>query len=625
LLRVDARFEAELAALKELVRAGEWRGALAGLRRLAAPLDDLARQHRYLRLFAALPVTELELEPIRVAVCAHSSVEHLTDLLRLWLALDGFDARIFAAPFGTVDQMVLDPGSELYRFQPDVIWLFSSHRDVSAELPPGVSLADVDAHVAGEVQRFADRWQILRQHSTAHLVQNNADLPLLRPFGNFEGSAPFPRATVLRDFNVRLARSAAAGVTIFDLDALSSVYGKRTWVDERFWHHSRHAFSLDALGLVAFHLARLVRGLRGRAARCVVVDLDGTLWGGTIGDDGVEGIALGDGEGEPFVAFQEYLLKLKERGILLAVASKNQPETARLPFTAHPAMKLRLDDFAMFAANWRDKPDNLREIARGLNLHLSSLVFVDDNPVERERMRQALPMVDTVELPADPARYARALDGGARFETMAHSAEDIARHGMYRDNAEREALRERCGDLAQFLQQLSQQAAVIDVDDKSRPRVAQLVNKSNQFHLTTTRYSEAQLAAITGDPRVVCRAVRLRDRFGDNGIISAVILRSTSTGGDDLEIDTWVMSCRVLLRGVEELLLAELAALGRARGAQRLVGRYLPTARNGLVAELYPRLGFSLVDREGGATRWALPLDGNLQLPRHHIERVEAW
>lgn len=617
-------FKEQVSSIKHLTKEKKYREAFACISQIADPMDDLARQHRYVQLFNAIPAGELDIKPIKIGMVATSSVEHLVDVFRFWLAKDGFDANIFLAGFNTMDQTVLDPESELYRFKPDMIWLFCNHRDITVDLPFGCSVDRVDELVQAEVRRFVNLWEVIQSNSSAYILQNNADLPLDRVFGNYEGGTLWGRANVIRKFNLCIAQAVNNGVTIFDLDYLSSVYGKRFWFDERYWYHSKHAFTLDAIGFVAFRMARLIKGIKGQAQKCIVLDLDNTLWGGIIGDDGVEGIKLGnEASGEAFVDFQKYLRKLKDRGVILAVCSKNQEENAKLPFENHPDMELRMDDIAVFMANWNNKDDNIQAIAEILDIGLDSLVFIDDNPVERELVRSRLPMVAIPEMPEDPARYVRILDHCCYFESSTFSQEDSERNDMYRNNAQRKGIQKQYSNITDFLKGLEMKAFIEKFDEMNVPRIAQLINKSNQFHLTTTRYNEAEIKAMMRDENTVCRYFKLKDRFGDNGLISVIILKKIN--GKDFFVDTWVMSCRVLARGMEEFIHNEMIAIVRLFNGQSLIGKYIPTKKNGLVADLYKNLGYNLIDDKAGITVWSYSIDDGLSMRETMINRVEEY
>jgi FkbH-like protein len=369
----------------------------------------------------------------------------------------------------------------------------------------------------------------------------------------------------------------------------------------------------------------VIAALRGKSRKCLVLDLDNTLWGGTIGDDGIEGITLGQGDatGEAFLEVQRTALALRDRGIVLAVSSKNDDAVARTAFAAHPDMLLRADHIAVFQANWNDKATNIAAIARELSLGIDALVFLDDNPVERNFVREALPQVAVPELPHDPALYSRTLAAAGYFETVAFSAEDRKRAEYYQDNARRVALQSNVGDLDAYLASLEMRISFRPFDEEGRARIAQLINKSNQFNLTTRRYSEAEVAGIEADPEVLSLQVRLVDRFGDNGMIGVVVARPRDA--ETLEIDTWLMSCRVLGRRVEHAVLREIVLQARARGVSKLIGVYLPTAKNAMVAEHYAKLGFALVARaESGASTWELHTAVELEAAPMAVDRGDA-
>jgi FkbH-like protein len=358
-------------------------------------------------------------------------------------------------------------------------------------------------------------------------------------------------------------------------------------------------------------VGRLVGALRGRSRKCLVLDLDNTLWGGVVGDDGVERLVLGYGTaaGEGYAAFQRYARSLTGAGIVLAVCSKNDHAVAASAFRDHPEMVLKLDDFGSFVANWNDKASNLRQIAEALNLGLDALVFFDDNPAERALVRGELPMVAVPEVPADPAYYVRTLEDAGYFEAVSLTSDDLARARQYQDNGRRAQALDAATDMDSFLRGLEMTLQIGGLDAGSIVRVTQLINKTNQFNVTTRRYTEAELRAFGADPANVVMHFRLLDRFGDNGLIGVLLAR----GGDDrMVIDTLLMSCRVLGRGVEHAMINELVARAAARGIREIVGEYLPTARNGMVADLFGRLGFAPADREAHGdearpgSRWLL-------------------
>jgi len=361
---------------------------------------------------------------------------------------------------------------------------------------------------------------------------------------------------------------------------------------------------------------------RGRSSKCLVLDLDNTLWGGVIGDDGLEGIELGQGSGngEAFVEFQRYVHHLAERGVILAVCSKNDEANALEPFLKHPDMVLQREQIACFVANWSDKATNLRYIAKTLNIGLDSLVFADDNPVERALIRRELPMIAVPELAEDPALYVQTIASAGYFEALRVTEEDLARGELYQANAERERLKETVTDMGGYLESLRMVLTVQPFDRVSLARVTQLINKTNQFNLTTERLTEFEVVERMNDPHVVTLQARLSDRFGDNGIIAILIARII---GVEAVIETWLMSCRVLGRQVEEACLNALVERCVDLGAEDLVGSYIPTEKNSMVREMYRSLGFELIAEDAtGATRWRLSLAG--YVPRAAPMQVSA-
>jgi FkbH-like protein len=428
-------------------------------------------------------------------------------------------------------------------------------------------------------------------------------------FGGLDGRvAGSPRAMIER-FNARLLKEVAKeNDLVLDTAFLASQVGLSAWNDARGWHKAKLPAALDATPLYADFLCRLLGAAKGKARKCVVLDLDNTLWGGIIGDDGVDGIALGQNSavGEAHVALQHFLLDLRKRGVILAVCSKNEDANARIPFRDHPEMVLKEDHIAVFIANWSDKANNIREIAATLNIGTDSLVFLDDNPVERAQVRLVLPEVAVPEIGEDAAEYIGLLTNAGYFEAIGLSKEDLARADFYQANAERVSL-QKVGNIGEYLVSLQMVATLTPCDSVGRVRITQLVNKSNQFNLTTRRYSEADIEAIERDPSRYTLQVRLADRFGDNGMISVIVF---DKGDEEWSCDTWLMSCRVLGRRVEELVLATVADAALKAGAKRLKGTYIPTKKNGLVIEHFRKLGFDKVSElPDGTTEWALELD----------------
>jgi FkbH-like protein len=545
---------------------------------------------------------------IRLAVLGSYTTSQLTALLPLAARRLGIALAMYECDYGQYRQEIIDPSSGLYRFEPDVILLAVHAGDLA--LPTYSEAPEADA--AAELGRWTALWGTLRERSRARVVQHNFALPVEAPFGHLGMRLAGTRHSMARRVNDGLGREAGDGISVVDLEWLSSVFGKRGWFDPRYWHLSKQAVSLAAVPMLARHTMAVVAAELGLSRKCVVLDLDNTLWGGVIGEDGLEGIHLGDGPaGEAYVAFQEYLLSLRDKGILLAVCSKNDDATAREPFERHPGMRLKLDDIAVFSASWQPKPDQLRTIAGALNIAVDSLVFVDDNPLERQAMRRLLPEVDVVPLPDDPAGYVRGLSDYLGLETAAFTAEDAGRTAQYRARAEVASLQASASSMDEFLASLGMQTVIEPFDTRSLPRVAQLVAKTNQFNLTTRRYNVNQLEAFSRDPSAVHFSVRLRDHFADHGLIALLI---GFVREEALDIDTWLMSCRVIGRSVEQEMVAEVARRAAELGCSSLLGTYIPTPKNGMVRDLYSRLGFVSLGggEEGGSTRWCYDLRAGL-------------
>jgi FkbH-like protein len=441
--------------------------------------------------------------------------------------------------------------------------------------------------------------------------------------GNNEDRLAQSPAAIVGRINTLLRETAPAdNIYLLALDQWVTLTGGiSAWFDPGLWHLSKHEVPHAAAPFYGDQVGRMLAAIRGRSSKCLVLDLDNTLWGGVIGDDGLEGIVLGQGTaaGEAHLALQRYAKRLSERGIILAVCSKNDEANAVAPFQKHPEMILKQADIACFVANWQDKAENLKHIARTLNIGIDSLVFVDDNPVERALIRRELPQVAVPELPEDPALYVQTIALAGYFEALDITAEDRERAELYRQNASREALRASATDMAGFLDSLQMQLTWQPFDQPGFKRIVQLINKTNQFNLTTRRYTEAQVTEVMRgeeEGRFVTLQLRLTDVYGDNGIIGLVIGQLTPRC--DLEIDVWLMSCRVLGREVEQATLNLLAARAIELGCHRLYGAYMPTEKNSMVKDLYSKLGFTLEDTQAdGTTRWSLALAGFEPRPLH--------
>jgi FkbH-like protein len=546
----------------------------------------------------------------RVAVIGSSTTGIVVQVLRALCFRDGVNAVFYEGPYGACRQEILDRESGLYRFQPSMAFLLTNWRDL--QLPPYVE--DEAAVVDAVVAEHTAAWQTLNEIAGCHVVQHGFDLPAEESHDEL-AARPGGRTRVIRLMNLALLAHAPRYVSVLDAEAVQAEIGRSQWHSATLWYTARQHPAPDAVPALAELQMAHARAVLGLAKKVVVCDLDNTLWGGVIGEDGLSGITLGPGApaGEAYVALQEYLLELKRRGVLLAVCSKNNPDDARLPFAEHPHSRLRLNDFAAFFANWSDKVQNLRDMAAQLALGLDSFVFLDDNPVERAWVRSQLPDVAVVELGATAFGYVRDLDRGRYFQAVGLSDEDRRRSEMYRQSEARESLRTAYGSLDEFLSQLEMRASTVSVTTANIGRVAQLVNKTNQFNLTTRRHTESQIARLAADPKGWAGAFHLADRFGDYGLVGVLLCIPATQ--NVWEVDTWLLSCRVLGRRMEHVMFDQLCEAARGAGITSIVGVYRPTPKNTQVADLFTRLGFRVTAEGPDEVRYVFDIMSDAAAP----------
>lgn len=527
----------------------------------------------------------------KLALLGTSTTSLLAPVLRAAAFRSGLQLEVYEGAYGNYQQEILDPGSGLYRSQPDLVVLLMNHRDLSLGPAGGESRA------LEFVANVRDLWQTLRGRHPCHVVQVGFDVPQGGAWGNLEDTLAEGRRRAVVKANLALAENLPPGVSFVDVNAVAAQLGS-AFCSEAEWFSVKQYPSSVALPLFADHLCAHFGAALGLTSKVLVLDLDNTLWGGVIGEESVGGIRLGPptAEGEAYLELQKYVKELQQRGVLLAVCSKNNLADAELPFRQHDAMHLKLDDFAAFVANWQDKATNLEVIAGELSLGLDSFVFLDDNPLERALVRARLPQVQVPECGTGPWEMLAALRRGMYFETLTLTREDLARHASYRSTAARKSLERSSASLDDFLLRLEMVAEHGPIDEHTVSRVTQLINKTNQFNLTTRRYTEAQVRNMAGSADWWGRWFRLADRFGDHGLVGVVLARI-----DDCRwtIDTWLMSCRVLGRRLEDFMLSVLLSAAQERGAVEVLAEYVPTEKNHLVRDLYPRLGFTTTSENG--------------------------
>lgn len=547
--------------------------------------------------------------PIKIAVLGGSTTDDIKNLLELFLLKSGIKPVFYQSEYNKFYEDAVFGNHELDEFQPEIVIVFTSAVNVTNWPSVTDSNDKVQEKLSAEYQRFRQVWESLRSRFHAVIIQNNFDFPYEAPLGNFEATAAYGSQRFVSLLNEKFADYAQShdGFYIHDLNRLSAKTGLTKWHNRFQYYAYKFAMDYETMPEVALSLARIIRALSGKSKKCLVLDLDNTLWGGVIGEDGLNGIKIGHEtpEAEAYTAFQEYVLKLKKRGVILAVCSKNDEDMAKSGFD-HPDSVLKVEDFVSFHANWEPKNFNLVAIAKEINIGTDSLVFIDDNPAERQIVRDALPEVSVPEIDStDVFSYIRAIEEAGYFEAVTISSDDLKRNDGYRENKARQELACSAKSYDEFLASLAMEAEI----DTFRPvyfdRIAQLTGKTNQFNLTTRRYTQKEIEQTADDSKYVTLYGRLADKFGDNGLISVIIGEKCT---DELHIRLWLMSCRVLKRGMEYAMLDVLVKRAKQQGCQKIVGYYYPTKKNNIVAEMYSSFGFSFVGNDGDGTVWEMPL-----------------
>lgn len=550
---------------------------------------------------------------VNVAIVGSSTFGHLLPGLRLAGLRHRLCINMFAGSFGQYRQELLQPSQALQAFAPDFLIVSTSAIELLASVSPNSSEESVTQHLESFVEEIRTLWRSAGEHLGVQIIQQsilNTSTPLLGSFDRYVPGAP---SSVIRKGNELLAEAAAQEKTLWlDIDSHAALFGSAHWFDATRWYQGKMEISPNAAMEYGELAVRVIGAQMGESRKCMVLDLDNTLWGGVIGDDGLEGIVLGQGSalGEAHLAIQQYAKSLSEVGVILAVCSKNDESTARRVFEQHPEMLLSLTDIAAFVANWQDKAENLVSIARDLNIGLDALVFIDDNPFERSRVREGLPSVAVPELPEDPAGFVPRIASAGYFDVVSLTTDDQVRARQYRQNIRRNELRDHSSSMNEFLRSLNMSTSFGQVDSVSLARATQLINKTNQFNATTQRMTERQVEKLADLAGGIVYQFRLSDRFGDNGIVSIILLRPSDDSAQKLEIVNWVMSCRVFGRQFEHEIMNVIVDTVRQQGIRYLNGVYIPTERNGVIKTLYDRLGFDQIDDGAdGSTHWELDVD----------------
>lgn len=566
------------------------------LRFLASCSITINQSNRLARELKKLPEnvqTELseKFTSFRLGIVSNGTMDLFIPSMIVAALRRGVLLDVVTADFGQIAQEALDPNSKLNSSKLDAVLLALDYR--------AYSFSANSLTITNSRHDHADALAFLKQMRNAFfensgvvcITQTLASPPVL-----LTGSYDIQKKDMIRkeimEFNSNLIMDINDSADVLlDVNTIASLVGESNWFDERQWYMSRIQMANQYIPIYSDHVSRQIAALRGKNKKCLVTDLDNTLWGGVIGDDGIDGIQVGQGNpiGESYLAIQQFLLELKSFGIILAVCSKNDEKIATQAFDEHPDMLLKKSDFTIFVANWEDKASNIQAIASSLNIGLDSIVFLDDNPAEREIVRTFLPEVAVPELPRDASQYARILSSSGYFEIINFTSDDAQRSMQYSQNMEREKAMKNADGLDAYLESLEMKIIFSSFDEVSRKRVVQLINKTNQFNLTTKRYTEAEVKAFEHSSNIITLQARLTDRFGDNGMISVVICKEVD---NCWEIDTWLMSCRVIKRRVEESVCNKIMEMARDRGIEKVIGFYQKTEKNSLVKEHYMKLGF---------------------------------
>ena len=539
----------------------------------------------------------------RLALLGDSATQFLAKAIKAYGYEEKINFEIFEADFDQLDSQILDSDSELYHSKPEYIVIYLA----AEKLLNRFAATGLEARTRfGEqvISEIRNWWDTIARHSRAKIIQFNFIEIDDAVFGHFAAKVPFSFPFQIKQINYELMKLAQEQKHVFiaDVASLANRVGYASAHDARLYALAKVAFALDFLPSVAKALVDIIKAVGGNVKKCLILDLDNTVWGGVIGDDGMENIQIGElGMGHAFDGLQRWAKELKNRGIILAVCSKNEEANATKPFLEHPDMLLRMEDIAIFVANWNNKADNIKHIQATLNIGFDSMVFLDDSPFERNLVREHLPAVTVPELPEDPALYVSYLGALNLFETASFSEEDLQRTKQYQQEAARTDLQKNFTNIEDYLNSLEMVSEVKAFDDFSRPRVAQLTQRSNQFNLRTVRYTEADIDRLRKAEDCITMSFQLVDKFGDHGLIGLVILKKLDSA--TAFIDTWIMSCRVLKRGMEEFIVNQTVQQARAWGVHQVIGEYLPTSKNTMVKNLYEQMGFAAHDG-----RWKLDL-----------------
>lgn len=578
------------------------------MKELEYPFDTRFILSKKKKIKRELLKSGLNFTDIKVAVLGGSTTNDIIQILELFLLNYGLKPVFYESEYNQYYQDAVFENSELAAFHPDIIYVHTSYRNIT-KFPEINDLSEtVDLLIANETEKFMRIWGSLTEKYHCPIIQNNFELPYFRLMGNREAYDIHGSVNFVGRLNERFYEYARShdNFYICDINYISADYGLKAWSDPFYWHMYKYALAVPAIPYLSFNVANIIKSLYGKNKKGFVLDLDNTLWGGVIGDDGPENIVIGpeESEGQAYTEFQKYIKAHQGLGILLNIDSKNDYENA-IKGIRHPDSAFTEKDFISIKANWEPKDRNFVQIAEELNLLPESLVFIDDNPAERHIVTQQIPGVQAPEI-SQVTDYIQTIDRSGFFEVTRLSVDDLSRNDMYRKNAERVKLQHSYSDYGEYLQSLEMEADIKSFEPIYYARIAQLSNKSNQFNLTTKRYLQTEIENTASNPEYITLYGKLVDRFGDNGVVSLVIGHQVE---EICHIDLWLMSCRVLKRDMEYAMMDALAARCRERGIKTIKGYYYPTAKNHMVELFFKDMGFALVKRDDkGNSVWMMDL-----------------
>ncbi|MCR5589962.1 MAG: HAD-IIIC family phosphatase [Lachnospiraceae bacterium] len=555
----------------------------------------------------------------KIAILGGSTTHDIAVMLELFLLNYGIKPSIYESEYNQFWEDVMFDNPELIKFDPDIIYIHTTNRNITFP-QTGMTEEEVNGLLDEQLQKFKTMWEKIESTYHCPVIQNNFEFPSYRIFGNSDCYSVSGRVNFVNALNAgfnEYARSCR-NFYIEDIQYLSAAYGLDEWSDPLYWHMYKYALSMEAIPTLSYSVASIIKSIYGKNKKAIALDLDNTLWGGIVGEDGPENLEIGPetSMGQVYAEFQEYIKSQKDIGVILTVDSKNDHDIA-MEGLNHPDSVLRPDDFIVIKANWEPKSKNLVDTANELNLLPESFVFVDDNPAEREIVRAHVPgaAVPEIEKVEDSIRI---IDRAGYFEVTELSADDRNRNEMYAANAKRAALATEFADYGQYLDSLEMTGIIKGFEPVFLDRISQLTNKSNQFNLTTKRYSRAEIEEVSASDEYIDIYGKLIDRFGDNGVVSVVI---GHVNKDALDIDLWIMSCRVLKRDMEYAMMDALYDRAVSAGMNKIKGYYYPTAKNGMVRDFYSDMGFSKISEDPeGNTVWEFDLTKPYVRKNTHIK-----